>query len=52
MRFEPLLTVSFAMHLVRIGGTLPGLAFSGDAIQTVQALRSSRRTAGPSTDLG
>ena len=43
IRFEPLLLVSFAMHLVRIGGTLPGLAFFGDAVQTVQQLRAGRR---------
>jgi hypothetical protein len=42
VRFEPLLLVSFAMHLVRIGGTLPGLAFFSDAIHTVQELRTRR----------
>jgi hypothetical protein len=41
-RFEPLLLVSFAMHIVRIGGSLPGLAFFGDLALTIRQLRASR----------
>jgi hypothetical protein len=42
--FEPLLLVSAGIHLVRIGGTLPGLAFSSDAILTIQHLRARYRS--------
>jgi hypothetical protein len=44
--FEPLLLVSAGMHLVRIGATLPGLAFSRDALLTLQQVRGTRRRPG------
>lgn len=42
--YEPLLIVSVAMHVVRIGGSLPGLLFFGDLAETVRHLRIQRRT--------
>jgi hypothetical protein len=45
--FEPLLLVSAAMHVVRIGGTLPGFAFYGDLVQTIHHLRAQRQAPMP-----
>lgn len=40
--FEPLLIVSFSMHLLRIVGFLPGLFFFGDLVEAVRVLRKDR----------
>ena len=43
IQFEPLLLVSVAMHVVRLGCSLPGFAFYGDLVKTIQHLRERRQ---------
>ncbi len=40
--FEPLLIVSFSMHVLRFAGFLPGLLFFGDLVDAVRVLRKNR----------